>query len=196
MHRFGTPVLRSTGDDTRETSAVSARLAKQTIARGICNNLRRPTSMRPHPDDEVPQHEIRHRGRHRSLTQKERQLPKRRQAIEPVIGHLKSDHHMNRCHLKVADRRCHSRDTVRGGIRHEMAAADDCPQGDPSFFAPRFRCSSGDICHMQSAGIIYSASLLRLRSPEIRPVVVEMNSSGTTTYGHAAENMHDCSACG
>lgn len=188
--------MRSTGDDTRETSAVSARLAKQTIARLICNNLRRPTSMRPHPDDEVPQHEIRHRGRHRSLTQKERQLPKRRQAIEPVIGHMKSDHHMNRCHLKVADRRCHSRDTVRGGIRHEMAAADDCPQGDPSFFAPRFRCSSGDICHMQSAGIIYSASLLRLRSPEIRPVVVEMNSSGTTTYGHAAENMHDCSACG
>ena len=25
---------------------------------------------------------------------------KRRQAIEPVIGHLKSDHRMGRCHLK------------------------------------------------------------------------------------------------
>ena len=27
---------------------------------------------------------------------------KRRQAIEPVIGHLKSDHRMGRCHLKGA----------------------------------------------------------------------------------------------
>ena len=25
---------------------------------------------------------------------------KRRQAIEPIIGHLKQDHRMNRCHLK------------------------------------------------------------------------------------------------
>ena len=25
---------------------------------------------------------------------------KRRQAIEPIIGHLKSDHRMDRCHLK------------------------------------------------------------------------------------------------
>ena len=31
-----------------------------------------------------------------------RQLLKRRQAIEPIIGHLKSDHRMNRCHLKGA----------------------------------------------------------------------------------------------
>jgi IS5 family transposase len=28
---------------------------------------------------------------------------KRRQAIEPIIGHLKADHRMNRCHLKGAD---------------------------------------------------------------------------------------------
>ena len=27
---------------------------------------------------------------------------KRRQAIEPIIGHLKADHRMNRCHLKGA----------------------------------------------------------------------------------------------
>ena len=31
---------------------------------------------------------------------------KRRQAIEPIIGHLKSDHRMDRCHLKgeIGDR--------------------------------------------------------------------------------------------
>ena len=28
---------------------------------------------------------------------------KRRQAVEPIIGHLKADHRMNRCHLKGAD---------------------------------------------------------------------------------------------
>ena len=27
-------------------------------------------------------------------------LPRRRQAIEPIIGHLKADHRMDRCHLK------------------------------------------------------------------------------------------------
>jgi IS5 family transposase len=27
-------------------------------------------------------------------------LLRRRQAIEPIIGHLKSDHRMERCHLK------------------------------------------------------------------------------------------------
>jgi transposase, IS5 family len=33
-------------------------------------------------------------------------LLKRRQAIEPIIGHLKADHHRNRCHLKgeIGDR--------------------------------------------------------------------------------------------
>jgi len=37
------------------------------------------------------------------LSDKERQLLKRRQAIEPIIGHLKADHRMNRCHLKGAE---------------------------------------------------------------------------------------------
>lgn len=29
----------------------------------------------------------------------ERKLASRRQAIEPIIGHLKSDHRLDRCHL-------------------------------------------------------------------------------------------------
>ena len=43
---------------------------------------------------------IKHRGKYKSLTEQERKLLKRRQAIEPIIGHLKSDNRMNRCHLK------------------------------------------------------------------------------------------------
>lgn len=46
---------------------------------------------------------IKHRGKYKRLNDKERRLLKRRQAIEPIIGHLKADHRMNRCHLKGAE---------------------------------------------------------------------------------------------
>ncbi|MBD3743450.1 MAG: IS5 family transposase, partial [Stenotrophomonas sp.] len=35
-----------------------------------------------------------------TILEQERKLLKRRQAIEPIIGHLKADHRMDRCHLK------------------------------------------------------------------------------------------------
>lgn len=41
-----------------------------------------------------------HRGKMRRLSAKARRQLKRRQAIEPIIGHLKQDHRMGRCHLK------------------------------------------------------------------------------------------------
>ena len=50
-------------------------------------------------DAENPGVEIKHRGKKKTLTPKEWTLLKRRQAIEPIIGHLKSDHRMERCHL-------------------------------------------------------------------------------------------------
>ena len=50
--------------------------------------------------------DIKHRGKARQLSEEERKQLRRRQAIEPVIGHLKSDHRMDRCHLKgeIGDR--------------------------------------------------------------------------------------------
>jgi len=36
----------------------------------------------------------------RQMTEEERTLASRRQAIEPIIGHLKSDHRLDRCYLK------------------------------------------------------------------------------------------------
>lgn len=51
-------------------------------------------------DADNPGIEIKHRGKKKSLTPQEWKLLKRRQAIEPIIGHLKSDNRMNRCHLK------------------------------------------------------------------------------------------------
>jgi len=51
-------------------------------------------------DHDNPRVEIIHRGRYKSLTKQQRRWLKRRQAVEPAIGHLKSDHRMDRCWLK------------------------------------------------------------------------------------------------
>jgi len=51
-------------------------------------------------DKDNPDIEIKHRGKDKRLTDGERRLLKRRQAIESIIGHLKADHRMDRCHLK------------------------------------------------------------------------------------------------
>jgi IS5 family transposase len=53
-------------------------------------------------DADNPGVEIIHRGKGKTLTKEQRRWLKRRQAIEPVIGHLKADHRMNRCWLKGA----------------------------------------------------------------------------------------------
>lgn len=57
-------------------------------------------------DADNPDVHIVHRGKAKRISEQERQLLKRRQAIEPIIGHLKSDNRMDRCHLKgeVGDR--------------------------------------------------------------------------------------------
>ena len=51
-------------------------------------------------DQDNPGIEIIHRGKYKSLTRRQRRHLKRRQAIEPAIGHLKADHRMARCWLK------------------------------------------------------------------------------------------------
>ncbi len=53
-------------------------------------------------DQDNPGVEIIHRGKYRSLTEPQRRWLKRRQAVEPAIGHLKSDHRMDRCRLRGA----------------------------------------------------------------------------------------------
>ncbi len=46
--------------------------------------------------------EIIHRGKSKSLTNQQRRWLKRRQAVEPAIGHLKHDNAMDRCWLQGA----------------------------------------------------------------------------------------------
>ena len=47
-----------------------------------------------------PDKEIIHRGKFKSLSKQQRGWLKRRTAVEPAIGHLKSDHRMDRCWLQ------------------------------------------------------------------------------------------------
>lgn len=53
-------------------------------------------------DADNPGVQIIHRGKYKSLNRHEKRLLKRRQAIEPLIGHTKSDHRMDRCWLQGA----------------------------------------------------------------------------------------------
>lgn len=53
-------------------------------------------------DADNPGVQIIHRGKYKSLTDHEKKLLKRRQAIEPLIGHTKADHRMDRCWLHGA----------------------------------------------------------------------------------------------
>ncbi|KWC18738.1 transposase [Burkholderia ubonensis] len=43
-----------------------------------------------------------HRGKYKTLSARQRKWLKRRQAVEPVIGHVKADHGLRRCWLKGA----------------------------------------------------------------------------------------------
>lgn len=53
-------------------------------------------------DEEVAPVKVIHRGKHKTLLPREKRWLKRRQAIEPMIGHTKSDNRMDRCWLKGA----------------------------------------------------------------------------------------------
>lgn len=51
-------------------------------------------------DADNPEMRIVHRGKSKRISRQETRQLRRRQAIEPIIGHLKADHRMGRCHLK------------------------------------------------------------------------------------------------
>ena len=51
-------------------------------------------------DADIGEVELVHRGKSRTLTREQRRWLKRRQAVEPVIWHLKADNGMRRCWLK------------------------------------------------------------------------------------------------
>lgn len=54
-------------------------------------------------DAQLGEVQLVHRGKRKTLTPVQRRWLKRRQAVEPAIGHLKADHGMRRCWLKGAE---------------------------------------------------------------------------------------------
>ena len=54
-------------------------------------------------DEQIGQVQLIHRGKLKTLTKEQRKALKRRQAVEPVIGHMKQDNGMGRCWLKGAE---------------------------------------------------------------------------------------------
>ena len=64
-------------------------------------------------DEDNPDVQIIHRGKYKSLTDHEKRLLERRQVIEPLIGHTKADHRMDRCWLHGA----------AGGALHALSCA-------------------------------------------------------------------------
>ena len=53
-------------------------------------------------DADNPDKQVIHKGKYKSLNTQQKTWLRRRSAVEPAIGHLKSDHRMNRCWLKGA----------------------------------------------------------------------------------------------
>jgi IS5 family transposase len=86
-------------------------------------------------DKDNPDIKIKHRGKDKKLTDKECALLKRSRAIEPIIGHLKADHRMDRCHLKGSDGDA-ACGAVLGGLQHPLAAADDRQERPRPFVVP------------------------------------------------------------
>ena len=54
-------------------------------------------------DEDVPTVQVIHRGKAKRLTARQKAWLKRRQAIEPVIGHVKADHRLDKCWLKGSE---------------------------------------------------------------------------------------------
>ena len=54
-------------------------------------------------DHELAPVQVIHRGKAKTLTKAQRRWLKRRQAVEPAIGHAKHDHGLDRCYLKGAE---------------------------------------------------------------------------------------------
>jgi hypothetical protein len=99
-------LLEATIDTALQTKAITLVQLEQTTI------LLEDTGRRPEQaigdlgyrgvDAHNPGVEILHRGKLKSLTARQRRWLKRRQAIEPAIGHLKSDHPLVRCWLRGA----------------------------------------------------------------------------------------------
>jgi IS5 family transposase len=92
-------------------------------------------------DHELAPVQVIHRGKAKSLTKTQRRWLKRRQAVEPAIGHAKHDHGLDRCYLKGAEGDALHAVLCAAGLQPPLAAAGDRPVGLKAAFLRRFLLS-------------------------------------------------------
>jgi hypothetical protein len=131
-------------------------------------------------DQANPGIDIKHRGKFKSLTQEERKNLKRRQAIEPIIGHLKADHRMNRCHLQGADGDSLHAVLCAAGYLHSLVAADDRQKRAEPFFAAVAGCGFDRLAAQITRNLHRKPEQVRL---DELGRGLKVNFSGTTTKG-------------
>jgi len=89
-------------------------------------------------DAEIAPVELIHRGKSKRLTGQQRRWLKRRQAIEPVIGHVKQDHGMQRCWLKGEQGDALHAVLCAAGFNLRWLLRAIARKGLKGFFAPLF----------------------------------------------------------
>ena len=116
-------VLEQATNLTQETSVTIRQVIADLGFRGV--------------DADNPDKQIIHRGKFKSLSPQQKGWLRRRQAVEPAIGHLKSDHRMDRCWLQGAlGDALHSISCAAGyNLRWLLRAITRLGLG-PLFFAP------------------------------------------------------------
>lgn len=114
-------------------------------------------------DADNPGVAVTHRGRIKSMSKTQSKLLKRRQAVEPVIGHVKHDHRMIRCHLRGSTGDRVARDGLCGGLQHPLVDAGDAALGpERAFCAPHFEAARGCSCGIKVAAPFQLAILASL----------------------------------
>lgn len=116
--------------------------------------------------DHLVPSEIIHRGRFKTMSAQHRKWLKRRQAVEPVIGHLKADHRMDRCWLKGSEGDAihtvlcaagfNLRWLLRAIARYGLQAAYLCLMAVVTTVAHIISCISGD-CRIGDQRLVHAA---------------------------------------
>ena len=121
--------------------------------------------------------DIKHRGKFKSLTDEEKKSLKLRQAIEPIIGHLKADHRMNRCHLKGSTGDSLHAVLCAAGFNIRWLLRMIVKKGIGLFFAPAAGGRIGTNCTAIAADFYITPTQIRFHELGLG---LKMNFSGTT----------------
>ena len=123
-------------------------------------------------DADNPGVQIIHRGKYKSLSDHEKRLLKRRQAIEPLIGHTKADHRMDRCWLQGAV----------GDALHALS----CAAGYNIRWLMRAIARLGLRGHFCVLSVVVAYGLGMLMALRISPWTPESNRRPPRVAGHGA----------